>query len=85
MNAITLNIELVNATLDYLGRQPYVQVAGIIQGIQAAAQESAARDAANIEAAAARAAYVARADYAEAAEGTAPGEAEATIAVPPEP
>ena len=73
MNAITLNIELVNATLDYLGRQPYVQVAGIIQGIQAAAQESAARDAANIEAAAARAAYVAGADYAEAATRTVRG------------
>ena len=40
MDKITISTELVNAILQYLGNQPFVQVAGLIQEIQkqAAAQ-----------------------------------------------
>ena len=39
MNEIKLSIDLVNAILQYLGSQPYVEVASIIGGIQQQANE----------------------------------------------
>ena len=39
MKNINLPVELVNAVLQYLGGQPYTQVANLIAGIQQAAQE----------------------------------------------
>ena len=39
MEKITLTTELVNAILQYLGTQPYQQVAGIIAAIQKEAQQ----------------------------------------------
>lgn len=41
MQTITLSVELVNALLQYLGGQPYAQVANLIAGIQQAAQAQA--------------------------------------------
>jgi len=41
MEKITLSTELVNAILQYLGNQPYAQVAQLIQGIQQEAQAQA--------------------------------------------
>lgn len=34
MEKITLSAQLVNAILQYLGNQPYAQVANLINGIQ---------------------------------------------------
>ena len=34
MDEIKLSTELVNAILQYLGNRPFVEVAGLIQGIQ---------------------------------------------------
>ena len=39
MNEIKLSIDLVNAILQYLGSQPYVEVASFIGGIQQQAAE----------------------------------------------
>lgn len=39
MNEIKLSIDLVNAVLQYLGSQPYVEVANLIGGIQKQAAE----------------------------------------------
>jgi len=39
MNEIKLSIDLVNAILQYLGSQPYVEVASFIGGIQKQAAE----------------------------------------------
>ena len=41
MEKITLSTQLVNAILQYLGTQPYAQVANIITGIQQEAQVQA--------------------------------------------
>jgi len=41
MQKIALSTELVNAILQYLGNQPYAQVAQLIQGIQQEAQAQA--------------------------------------------
>jgi len=38
MNEIKLSTNLVNAILQYMGNQPYAQVANLIQGIQQEAQ-----------------------------------------------
>jgi len=38
MNKITLSTELVNAILQYLGNQPFVHVAQLINGIQSEAK-----------------------------------------------
>ena len=38
MEKMTLSTNLVNAVLQYLGNQPYVQVAGLINSIQQEAQ-----------------------------------------------
>jgi hypothetical protein len=38
MEKITLSINLVNAVLQYLSNQPFVQVAGLINSIQQEAQ-----------------------------------------------
>ena len=42
MDEIKLSTNLVNAVLQYLGSRPFVEVAGLIQGIQ---QEAAAQGA----------------------------------------
>jgi len=42
MQKITLSTELVNAILQYLGNQPFVQVQQLINGIQQEAQAQAA-------------------------------------------
>jgi hypothetical protein len=42
MKEITLPIELANAVLGYLGKQPYDQVFQLIQGMQQAAQQQQA-------------------------------------------
>lgn len=42
MDEIKLSTNLVNAVLQYLGSRPYVETAGLIQGIQ---QEAAAQGA----------------------------------------
>lgn len=52
MEKITLSTQLVNAILQYLGKQPYTDVANLIQGIQQEAQASVAAQA-SIEAPAA--------------------------------
>jgi hypothetical protein len=39
MKEITLSIELANAVLGYLGKQPYDQVFQLIQAMQQAAQQ----------------------------------------------
>ena len=39
MKEITLPIDLANAVLGYLGKQPYDQVFQLIQGMQQAAQQ----------------------------------------------
>jgi hypothetical protein len=41
MDEVTLKTDLVNAILQYLGNQKYVDVAQLIQGIQQAAAEQA--------------------------------------------
>lgn len=41
MEKISLSTNLVNAILQYLGNQPYTQVANLIAGIQQAAQAQA--------------------------------------------
>ena len=38
MEKISLSTNLVNAILQYMGNQPYAQVANLIQGIQQEAQ-----------------------------------------------
>ena len=43
MKEITLSIELANAVLGYLGKQPYDQVFQLIQGMQQAAQQQQAQ------------------------------------------
>jgi hypothetical protein len=42
MEKITLSTQLVNAILQYLGNQPFVQVQQLINGIQQEAQAQAA-------------------------------------------
>ena len=42
MQKIALSTELVNAILQYLGNQPFVQVTQLINGIQQEAQAQAA-------------------------------------------
>ncbi len=42
MEKLTLSTELVNAILQYLGNQPFVQVTQLINGIQQEAQAQAA-------------------------------------------
>jgi len=42
MEKLTLSTQLVNGILQYLGTQPYTQVAQLIQGIQQEAQAQAA-------------------------------------------
>jgi hypothetical protein len=39
METVTLSTQLVNALLQYLGQQPYVQVVNLILQIQKEAQE----------------------------------------------
>ena len=39
MNGITLSIDLVNSILQFLGNRPYVESAGLIQGIQSEASK----------------------------------------------
>jgi hypothetical protein len=34
MNEIKLSVDLLNAVMQYLGSRPFVEVAGLIQGIQ---------------------------------------------------
>jgi hypothetical protein len=46
MDKITLSTELVNTILQYLGNQPFVQVAGLIQEIQKQAAAQGAEPAA---------------------------------------
>jgi len=41
MEKLTLSTQLVNAILQYMGNQPYSQVAQLIQGIQQEAQAQA--------------------------------------------
>jgi hypothetical protein len=41
MEKLTLSTQLVNGILQYLGTQPYTQVAQLIQGIQQEAQAQA--------------------------------------------
>lgn len=41
MEKLTLSTNLVNGILQYLGNQPYAQVANLIQGIQQEAQAQA--------------------------------------------
>jgi hypothetical protein len=41
MDEVTLKTDLVNAILQYLGNQKFVEVAQLIQGIQQAASEQA--------------------------------------------
>jgi hypothetical protein len=45
MDGIKLKTELINAILQYLGNQPFVQVAGLIQEIQKQSQEQAVQSA----------------------------------------
>ena len=47
MDEIKLKTDLVNAILQYLGSKPFVEVAGLIQGIQ---QQAAAQGAQPVEA-----------------------------------
>ena len=54
MDEVTLKTDLVNAILQYLGNQKYIEVAPLIQGIQQAAAEQA-RNAAPVEKVAAEA------------------------------
>lgn len=43
MDEIKLSTNLVNAVLQYLGSRPFVEVAGLIQGIQQQAAEQGAQ------------------------------------------
>lgn len=43
MDEIKLKTDLVNAILQYLGSKPFVEVAGLIQGIQQQAAEQGAQ------------------------------------------
>jgi len=43
MDEIKLKTDLVNAILQYLGSKPFVEVAGLIQGIQQQASEQGAQ------------------------------------------
>jgi hypothetical protein len=43
MDEIKLSTNLVNAVLQYLGSKPFVEVAGLIQGIQKEAAEQGAQ------------------------------------------
>lgn len=45
MQSVTLPIDLANALMQYLGQRPYVEVAGLIAGIQQAAQPQVPTDA----------------------------------------
>jgi hypothetical protein len=45
MDEIKLSTDLVNAVLQYLGNRPYVETAGLIQGIQQQAQAQGAQPA----------------------------------------
>jgi hypothetical protein len=47
MNEIKLSVDLLNAVMQYLGSRPFVEVAGLIQGIQ----QQASAQGANPEAA----------------------------------
>ena len=42
MEKVTLSTQLVNATLQYLGQRPFVEVQQLINGIQQEAQAQAA-------------------------------------------
>ena len=53
MDEIKLSTDLVNAVLQYLGNRPYVETAGLIQGIQQQAQAQGAQPTAAPEAPAA--------------------------------
>jgi hypothetical protein len=44
MNELTLQIDLINAIMQYLGSRPYVEVAGLITAIQTAASNQGAED-----------------------------------------
>ena len=46
MNSITLTTDLVNAIMQYLGNQKFVDVAGLIQEIQKQASQQGAQPAA---------------------------------------
>jgi len=46
MNSITLTTDLVNSIMQYLGNQPFVQVAGLIQEVQKQASAQGAQPAA---------------------------------------
>lgn len=43
MDEIKLKTDLVNAILNYLGSRPFVEVAGLIQGVQQQAAEQGAQ------------------------------------------
>lgn len=43
MDEIKLKTDLVNAILQYLGSKPFIEVAGLIQGIQQQASEQGAQ------------------------------------------
>ena len=43
MEKLTLSTQLINGILQYLGTQPYTQVAQLIQGIQQEAQAQASQ------------------------------------------
>ena len=45
MQSVTLPIDLANALMQYLGQRPYIEVAGLIAGIQQAAQPQVPVDA----------------------------------------
>ena len=47
MDEIKLSTDLVNAILQYLGNRPYVETAGLIQGIQQQAANQGAQPVAN--------------------------------------
>lgn len=43
MNELKLPVDLVNAVMQYLGSRPFVEVAGLIQAIQAEAAKQGAQ------------------------------------------
>jgi hypothetical protein len=45
MDEIKLSTQLVNAIMQYLGSKPFVEVAGLIQGVQQEAQAQGAQTA----------------------------------------
>jgi len=48
MNEIKLTTDLVNSIMQYLGNQPFVQVAGLIQEVQKQASAQGAQPAAEV-------------------------------------